>query len=204
MTEITLTYQYQTRQPGWTHGLKYCSVRQRSYFHFRSDEVIHMPGVKHRCQTLGIVQLPDKGMKLVGLIWSTPFFIFSKHQVLCKYSGCHGNMVHLFSSVISHHNWLGFFFRTLPNFKTLVAEATSLFRGKWLALPICAKARALLWRPACYGKGGGVREAEKISKEAGGEEGSMLRSGCGMATHTFMWGRWDGLWVGGSRLSTMS
>lgn len=80
MAEITLTDQYQTRQPGRTCGLKYSSVRQRSCFYFRSDEVVHMPGIKHRCQTLGIVQLPDKGMKLVGLIWSTVFFIFSKHS----------------------------------------------------------------------------------------------------------------------------
>lgn len=27
----------------------------------------------------------------------------------------------------------------------------------------------------CYGKGGGVREAKKVSKEAGGEEGTVLR-----------------------------
>lgn len=44
-----------------------------------------------------------------------------------------------------------------------------------MILPIWAKARALLRRPVCYGKGGGVREAKKVSKEAGGEEGTVLR-----------------------------
>lgn len=37
-----------------------------------------------------------------------------------------------------------FFFRTLPDFKTLVAEATPPFKGKRLAVPIYADARALL------------------------------------------------------------
>lgn len=42
----------------------------------------------------------------------------------------------------------------------------------------------------------------KYLRKAGREEGTVLRSGSGGATHAFAGGRWGGLRVGGSRLST--
>lgn len=119
------------------------------------------------------MQLPDKGIKLVGLIWSTVFLYFQNTKFCASIQAAMATWY--ICSRVSFPvtiGWNFFFFRTLPNFKTLVAEATSLFKGKWLALPVCAKARALLWRLVCHGKGGGVREAKKIPKEAEGEEGS--------------------------------
>lgn len=161
-----------------------------------------MPDIKCEHQTLGIVQLPDKGIKLVGLTWSTVFLYFQNTKFRASIEAAMATWYICSWVSFSITIVVFFFFRTLPDFKTSVAEATCPFKGKRLAVPICAKARALLWRLTCYGKGGGVREAKKIAGEAGGEEGTVPRRGCGGATHTFAWGRWDRLWVGGSRLST--
>lgn len=157
-----------------------CWIDSRSYFHFRSAGVAHTPGIKRKHQTLGAVQLPDKGIKLVGLAWSTVSLYFqnTKFRASIPVAMATWYICSRVSFPITI-SWAFSFFppRTLPNFKTLVAEATSPFKGKRSAVPICAEARARLWRPACYGKVGGVREAKKIPREARGEEGTVLQRG---------------------------
>lgn len=110
-------------------------IESRSRSHFRSTRVIRTPGIKYKHQTLGIVQLPDKGIKLLGLTWSTVFLYFQNTKFHASIQAAMAtsyicSWVSFPIAIVVF--WCTFFFsRTLPDFKTLVAEATSLFEGKW-------------------------------------------------------------------------
>lgn len=181
----------------WSQILVYQS-ESRSYFNFRNDEVIHMPAIKHKCQTLGIVQLPDKGIKLAGLIWSTVFLYFQNTKFCASIQAAMATWY--ICSWVSFPITIGrdFSSELCPTSKLwLPRQHLSLKGSDWLCLSVprqglfCGDRHATA-RAEVLGRL--QRYPGKQRKEVRWE---------GQHTPSCEAGG-SGLWVGGSRLSTTS
>lgn len=176
-----------------------CQTESRNYFHFRNDEVIHMPGIKHECQTLGIVQLLDKGVKLVGLIQSTGLSYFQNTKF------CASIQAAMATWYIC--SWVSFPITICWDFSSelcptsklwLLRQHLSLKRSDWFCLS--GPRQGLFWEDQCATARVEVLGRLKRYPRKQGEKKEL----CWEGQHAFVWGRWDGLWVGGSRLSAGS